>query len=550
MNRRIVLIGATGTFGSRLAALLSAWPGIELVLAARRPEPLEMLRESLVGQGAPAAVGVARFDRSQPETLAGLSPWLVVDAAGPFQDSDYGLALAAVGCGAHYVDLADGRAFVAGFAAAVGPPAAKRGVLAVTGASSTPALSHAALAPMVDGWTRLDEIMVAISPGARAPRGLSVVEAILSYVGRPVRVFRDGDWGLAPGWSGLRRVRMPGLGRRLVSLCETPDLDLLPARFPVRDSALFMAGLELPVMHLGLTLLSLPVRWGWAASLRPLARPLRALADLLSVFGSDRGGMVVQATGRDASGRRVRARWALWAERNAGPSTPVAAAAAMIRALLDGREITSGAGPCVGLLTRDDILRELKHLPIRTRSDETAPDDPVMFRRLLGRRFDLLPPAVREVHSVRESTAFAGAAVARSGRSLPALAARLIMGTPGTGRHPVQVKIRPGKRGETWSRRFGASGFKSRLSDAARMGVFEERFGPLRFAFDIHPTQRGFAWRLIGWSFMGLSLPIVLAPGIRAAAEEADGRYRFRVVVAHRWIGLMFAYRGWLVAAR
>lgn len=226
MKRRVLLVGATGTFGSRLAALLASWPEVELILAARRPDALKALRTSLLARGAAARINIHLFDRSRPHTLADVSPWLVVDAAGPFQDSDYTLALAAVRHGAHYIDLADGREFVAGFKDALEGAAVDAGVLAVTAASSTPALSHAALTSFVDRWRRLDDIIVAISPGARAPRGLSVVEAILSYVGRPVRLFKNGTWRTASGWSGLRRLYMPGLGWRLVSLCETPDLDL------------------------------------------------------------------------------------------------------------------------------------------------------------------------------------------------------------------------------------------------------------------------------------------------------------------------------------
>ena len=36
MSRRVVLIGASGMFGARMAARLARWPDIELVLAGRR----------------------------------------------------------------------------------------------------------------------------------------------------------------------------------------------------------------------------------------------------------------------------------------------------------------------------------------------------------------------------------------------------------------------------------------------------------------------------------------------------------------------------------
>ena len=139
MRRRILLVGATGAFGTRLARMLARWD-VDLILAARRAGPLEDLRRTLDG---PARVEIAVLDRAAP-TLAALRAWAVVDAAGPFQTGDLTLARAAIAAKAHYVDIADGRDFVAGFPAALDAAARAAGVLAVAGASSTPSC-----APMV-----------------------------------------------------------------------------------------------------------------------------------------------------------------------------------------------------------------------------------------------------------------------------------------------------------------------------------------------------------------------------------------------------------------
>ncbi|MET0295717.1 MAG: saccharopine dehydrogenase NADP-binding domain-containing protein, partial [Phenylobacterium sp.] len=312
MRRRVLLVGATGAFGRRLAERLAAWPDLELVLAARGEGALEALREALSGSA--AQLEIACFDRRSPQEIARLAPWAVVDAAGPFQGSDFVLARAAIAAGAHYVDLADARDFVAGFPSALDAEAKAAGVTALTGASSTPALSNAALDRLTDGWRAVDRVTIAISPGARAPRGLSVVRAILSYAGRPVRVFRGGRWTQARGWGLTRRLDFEPLGRRWVGLCETPDLDIVPARKAVREEALFLAGLEQPLLHAGLWLLAWPVRLGLVPSLTGLARPLRWAAGLLAPLGSDRGGMLVSAQGVDAAGAPVRASWRLWAE--------------------------------------------------------------------------------------------------------------------------------------------------------------------------------------------------------------------------------------------
>ena len=544
MTRRILLLGATGVFGSRLARTLSAMPDVDLVLAARGPDALADLKQSLETQGALSAVAVQVFDRRRTEALAALQPWLVIDAAGPFQDSDYGMALAAVGAGAHYINLSDGRAFVAGFPAALQTAAAQAGVLAVTGASSTPALSHAALSDLTRSWRRLDKVSVVIAPAGRTTPGRSVVRAALSYAGRPIRAWHDGRWEQTPGWSGHRRVFMPGLGERWASICETPDLDLLPGRFGIGREALFLASLDPAVLQFGLVLLSLPVRLRLIASLRPLAGLLRGFAGALAPIASDRGGMIVQAEGLDADGFAVRARWALWAEANSGPNIPTAPVAALTRRLLEQRETRRGACACAGLLSLGEIVGELEALPIHFRVDEGHPESPVLFRRLLGRRFSALPAAVRAVHGGKGPAAFSGRAVARSGRSLPARLMRSVLGLPRTGHCDVEVRLSPDARGETWARRFGSSRFSSRLVGLRDLGVFEERFGPLRFRFALLTTPSGVRWQMIGFGVLGLPLPRSLGPKVSARADDVAGRYRFRVAVRHPWFGLLFAYRG------
>lgn len=556
-RRRVLLVGATGTFGRRLAALLADIEGLEIVLAARRRAPCDDLARALTQEGAKARFTAAAFDRDRPEALVAMAPWLVVDTAGPFQGvadrpPDYRFARAAVACGAHYVDIADGRAFVEGFPAALDEAARGAGVLAVTGASSTPALSQAALAELTAGWRRIDDVTITIAPGVRAPRGLSVMQAILSYVGRPVRVFRSGAWTEAPGWSATRRVAIPGLGSRLASLCETPDLDLVPARFPVRDEALFLAGLELPIMHHGLGALGLLVRAGIVRDLRPWARPLGVAADALTWMGSDRGGMLVEATGYDGQGpegegRRVRASWSLVAEANAGPSTPAAPAAALVRALAEGRETRRGAAVAAGMLPLAAIVAELRHLPITTRIDSRFPDGPGLFRQVLGQRFEALPVPVRAIHG--GDGVARGTAVARRGRSPIARLVAAVLGLPRPGRQAVEVTIATTGTGEVWTRRFGDRSFASRLGAVSEAGQFEERFGPLAFRFEMVPRSTGVAWRTIGWSAFRVPLPRALRPVVRAASLGEHGRYRFRVVVADRLFGLMFAYRGTLAAA-
>jgi hypothetical protein len=356
----VLVVGGAGAFGSRLVDGLIGTSDFAVVIAGRDLARAEAHAAAFGRRGRAMRLDTATVTA---EALRASGAFAVVDAAGPFQGAQYRLARAAIAAGMHYVDLADARDFVAGFEA-LDPEARAAGIVALSGASSTPALSHAVLDRLTRGWLGLDTVEIAISPGNRnAPRGLSVMRAILSYAGRPVRVFAGGAWSEQPGWGRPIRREMPGLGKRWLSLCETPDLDLVPARFAPRDTAIFRAGLELSVMHLGLYAASLLVQAGLLGSLAPFAGLLRWTAERLKFFGSDRGGMIVAAAGNDAEGKPVSAVWSLVADNGDGPVIPALPALAALRALADGRITEAGARPCVGVLDLDTIEREF--LPYR-----------------------------------------------------------------------------------------------------------------------------------------------------------------------------------------
>ena len=364
MAQTVLVVGGAGAFGSRLVTGLIETSEFDVVIGGRdvrRAAPLV------------AAVGASRARTARIDTATVISEelratgaFVAVDAAGPFQGADYRLARAAIDAGLHYVDLSDARDFVAGFGA-LDAAARAAGVVALTGASSTPALSHVVLDRLTAGWRRIDTVEIAISPGNRSsPRGLSVIRAILSYAGKPAQMFAGGEWTRRPGWGWPVRREMPGLGKRWLSLCETPDLDLVPALFAPTNAAVFRAGLELTVMHWGLCLAGLLVRAKLLPSLLPFAAPFRQMAEWLKNFGSDRGGMLVEVIGIDAVGTPTRAAWSLVAEGGDGPAIPTLPALAVVRALADGRLVQPGAGPCVGVLDLATIEREFARYRITT----------------------------------------------------------------------------------------------------------------------------------------------------------------------------------------
>jgi len=541
---RVLLVGAAGVFGRRLARRLLVEPGVVIIPAGRTRRRLEALRRELGHMP-----DICLLDRDHV-TAAGLRETgadIVIDAAGPFQDSRTNLVEAAIDAGLHYIDLADGREFVSDIRR-YGAAAHRAGVAVISGASSTPALSHAVLDRLTAGWRRIDTLRVAISPGARTPRGKSVVRAILSWAGRPVRLFREGGWTQARGWGPARKMDFPGVGTRLVSLCQTPDLDLLAERYQPRIAAEFLAGVSPAILHRSLVLAGLAVRWGWLRALTPLAASGRLLASLLAPFGGNRGGMVVAVSGRDGAGQPAFARWSLAAGGGRGPYVPTIAALALVRRIRDGALAFRGASPCVGLLSLADFRRDFERLEIETRTEISRPAAPV-FEQALGPRFALLPPVTQAIHRPDPVLSLEGAAdVDGAETGIGRLLARL-MGFPGQERGaPLRVVIEAGSDGtERWARVYPDRVMRSTLArpNPAR-GTIEEQFGDLRFRLKLEADQTGLTMTPTAAWWRAIRLPLWLLPAI-AASERADGeRHLFDVAIALPLIGRLVHYHGWL----
>ncbi len=365
MTRRVLLLGGTGVFGSRIARLLAGTLDAELVLAGRNLARAETLAADLRAAGAVARpLALERHGGALDAMLQVERPALLIDASGPFQAYGHDIPRLCIARGVSYLDIADDRSFVVGIRA-LDAAAREVGVSVLSGASSVPCLSGAAAEALAEGLDAVEAVRSWISPGNKAPRGRSVVRAVLAGGGRPVRWRRDGAWQTVHGWQDLRRVEVPGLGRRWLSACDVPDLDLIPERWPALREATFHAGLELAALHLGLWALSWAPRLGLLRDLARLAPVATVVALAFDRFGTDRGGMRVEVEGC-LSGRPVRRIWTLVAGSGHGPWVPAAPAAALARRVLSDDPPPPGARACLGALPLDAVLAELRHLDIAT----------------------------------------------------------------------------------------------------------------------------------------------------------------------------------------
>jgi NAD(P)-dependent dehydrogenase (short-subunit alcohol dehydrogenase family) len=362
---RVVVLGGYGNFGARICRELGGHPGIEVIAAGRNP-PASLSE---------ASVRTARLDLASgdfPAALRSLYPDLVVHCAGPFQGQDYRVAAATLAAGAHYIDLADGRDFVAAFAGQLDGVARAAGRLAITGASSLPALSSAVVDHLAPRFQKIHEIRISIAPGQKAPRGTATLAGVLSYAGKPFKQLRLGRWSDAWGWQGLKRIRFAGVGMRLAAACDVPDLELFPRRYPGVRTVEFRAAPELGVQTIAIALVAALRRAGLPLPLERWAGFANRAASLLERFGTDRGGMLVSVSGMRLDGRRGSAEWHITAGNNHGSEIPCMAAVLMARKLATGEITMSGAHPCMGFLGLADFEPEFARWGMQTVVEETV----------------------------------------------------------------------------------------------------------------------------------------------------------------------------------
>ena len=476
-------------------------------------------------------------------------PDVVIDAAGPFQESDYRLPLACIHAAVPYVDLADARGFVVGIGA-VDEIARVAGVAIVSGASSVPALSGAVARHLADGMDQVTIVEIAISASNRATAGASVAAAILSYVGTPLRLWRGRRWNKAWGWQDLRRetFRVQGaraLPNRWIALADVPDHDLLPEMLPGRPAVIFRAGTEHAAQTIGLWLLSWPIRWFSLDSLARFAPWLLPLQRLTRKFSSDRSAMSVRLKGK-FGGSFVQRQWTLIAEDGSGPEIPTLAATLLAEAVAAGA-VPPGAHDAGRLLTIDRFEPLFRTLSVRRETREQRLPLP-LYQRVMGERYQRLPTAVRAIHDVCGDAGASGEAVVSGSRSRLARLVALIMRFPRPGVYPLHVAFAEQGGIECWTRFFGDQRFRSYLSE--HRGLLIERFGPLRFRFDLHATSTGLDMRMKGWSVLGLPLPLALAPRSPAREWQEGERFRFDVPISLPVIGSIVRYSGWLIPAR
>jgi len=363
--KKVVVLGGYGNFGKRIVENLSSIEGINIFIAGRNLSKSSALVENLEATSnarlAPLVIDI--FAENFKEQLVSISPFLVIHTSGPFQGQDYRVPKACIACGAHYIDLADDRRFVCDIAE-LDSQAKKNGVLVVSGASSVPGLSSAVVDSYQSQFSVIESIALAIAPGNKAERGLATVEAILSYTGHPLNVFKEGRWQNVYGWMDSKVNDFGGfVGKRHLANVDVPDLELFPNRYSVTQQVSFQAGLEIRLLHFTMIGMAYLSKVGLVKNWAPLSKAIVSVSNVFLPLGSDKGAMEVLICGKDNSGNAKQVKWTLYAPKGNGPYIPTLSTIILARKLLSsssdqinrGTRLEAGAKPCVGLLQLSDF---------------------------------------------------------------------------------------------------------------------------------------------------------------------------------------------------
>lgn len=549
MPRTVVIIGGYGVFGSHLATALANQSEFDVVVAGRNIEKAQALCSRIAARPLYLDISAPGFDAE----LAAHNPFAIVDAAGPFQaygDSTCRVARTAIACRAHYLDLSDDAAFTENISS-LHDEAVRAHVCVLSGVSSVPALSSVVAASLTADLSSIELIESAILPGNKAPRGKSVIAAILSQVGKPLAVRFCGEDATEIAWGKILgyQIQLTDDGRpqnRWISPIGAPDLRLFPDWFGAK-TVLFRAGLDLKLLHGSLYLLGWIVRAGLIRDLARFTNPLQRAAEMVERFGSDIGAMRVRVIGESKPGEFEEREWRLVVRDSDGPKIPAIPAQIVLEQLARG-DFSAGARPAMNAFSLRSVEASLARLNAST--TRTTKRIIPIFEQALGEHFVELPAAIQDLHSVAFARKWRGKACITRGRGFLSQLAGWIAGFPPAAEDvDVVVKMLRMDKGETWMRSFGRHRFRSYLSvDSTSNERVVERFGLMRFEIGLTLRDSQLFYPVRRATIFGVPLPRFLTPKSESfEAVDSQGRATFDVRVVLPIGGLVAHYKGWLV---
>jgi hypothetical protein len=355
MTLRVMVIGGYGNFGSIVCRHLVVMPGVDLVISGRDPHKLLRKVDELKAHSGTVceswcgdAMGTAF-----KSALGSMGIQLVIHTGGPFQGQSYAVAQGCIDAGVNYCDLSDCRTFVTGIGA-LDARAKQAGVAILSGCSSVPTLSAAIIDRHRYRFQRIDSIEHGISSSARMP-GLSTVEGVLAYAGKPIKQLRNGQVHEVLGWQDLTLRKLQQLGTRVLANVDVPDIDIFASRYGAQTLS-FKAGPGLKLGGVANYLLAQALRMGLVRDHASWAARLHRWGSWFERFGDGKSAMYIDIQGIGVEGKPLTMTAQLTAMNDKGPEIPSCAAVALTAKIVRGYLPEPGARSCVGEITVDEYM--------------------------------------------------------------------------------------------------------------------------------------------------------------------------------------------------
>lgn len=349
-RKKVLILGEFGSFGAYLARQLVRLPGAEVVLGSPTPGQHEDLAREL-------GVSVVTAEPADEAALQSVirGSHITINTLGPFRGGEPMVAATCADLGVHYIDPAEAREHVSAIER-LARRAERSGACLVAGAGAVPAVSAALAELGIADFERVTELHIFLVPGCEDQRELASAQAILGFLGDPIRVKERGRWREAYGWRApLKRELPPPLGRRRGYLADLADLDLLP-RYYGAPTVTARIGVRSRLFSVGVATA------GWLHKrgiLRDINGSVRSLLRASRVAGLAAGpGAAVQVEVRGQREGQEMAQTLTLVSRQGGGVISAAPIMALARRWLTHGAAPAGAMPCVGLLDWADLRHE------------------------------------------------------------------------------------------------------------------------------------------------------------------------------------------------
>jgi predicted DCC family thiol-disulfide oxidoreductase YuxK len=174
-----------------------------------------------------------------------------------------------------------------------------------------------------------------------------------------------------------------------------------------------------------------------------------------------------------------------------------------------------------------------------------------LLRNILGVGFDQMPDAVRRMHSIERTQDVCGISRVMGGKNPVSRFIRVIALLPRPAhRASIHIHFIKGHNLEEWDRYFGKSRFHTVMKqEGPYLSEQLVRF-PVTFVYEVRANERGFSLHVAQVRFLGVRLPRLFRPTLKARASEWRGQYRFSTLVGFWFCGRVISYLGYLEAPR